>query len=129
MLFAKLSELNNGRLLTLVTDDKIATRSDLLVCKATDECHSPDPEKVRKVILAYGNIDLELGYNQGYNYLIALMLHYIDDEEDVFWMLHRIMFDLNWREFYLDGMSRGLYAIERVTEIFEGFPEICAKLD
>ena len=42
-------------------------------------------------------MDMELGYNQGYNFLITLMLHYIDDEEDVFWMLHKIMFELNWR--------------------------------
>jgi hypothetical protein len=40
------------------------------------------------------------------------------------------MYDLKWREFYLNGMSRALNAMERVTEIFkEGFPEICAKLD
>jgi hypothetical protein len=36
------------------------------------------------------------------------MLHYIDDEEDVFWALHRIMFDLDWRAFYLDGMAKAV---------------------
>jgi len=95
--FAKLSEIENKQLETIIDNDTIADRSDLLVNKANNEYLKPDPQKIRKVILAYGNMDMELGYNQGYNFLITLMLHYIDDEEDVFWMLHKIMFELNWR--------------------------------
>jgi len=38
------------------------------------------------------------------------MLKYIDDQEDVFWCLHRIMLEQDWRQYYLDGMARGHYA-------------------
>lgn len=34
------------------------------------------------------------------------MLHYIDDEEDVFWCLFKIMLEQDWRLFYCDGMQR-----------------------
>lgn len=62
--------------------------------------------------------------------MITLMLHFIDDEEDVFWMLHKIMFDLNWRDFYLNGMQRAVQAQERVAQIFESsFQDISSLID
>lgn len=58
------------------------------------------------------------------------MLHYIDDEEDVFWCLHKIMLEFNWRSFYTEGMERAMAAQERVTEIFEKkFGDICQLID
>ena len=58
------------------------------------------------------------------------MLHYIDDEEDVFWCLHKIMLEFNWRSFYTEGMERAAAAQERVTEIFESkFGDICQIID
>lgn len=59
--FAKLGEMPNKELEILIDNDTIADRSDLLVSK--DVYLKPDPEKMRKIILAYGNIDMELGYN------------------------------------------------------------------
>lgn len=53
--------------------------------------YKPDPAKLKNIIKAYGNIDLEVGYNQGYNYIISLLLRFIADEEDVFWCLLTIM--------------------------------------
>lgn len=58
------------------------------------------------------------------------MLNYIQDEEDVFWCLHRIMFENGWRHFYLDGMERGVKAQARVDNIFQKrFPDLCAIID
>jgi len=107
-LFAKLSALPNKELENIIEKDTIVDRSCICIDKDTDEYLMPDRQKFRAIITAYGNIDMELGYNQGYNFLITLMLHYIDDEEDVFWALHRIMFDLDWRGFYLDGMAKAV---------------------
>jgi len=43
--------------------------------------------KLYNVLKAYSNYDNEVSYVQGMNYIVALMLFYIDDEEDVFWCL------------------------------------------
>ena len=41
------------------------------------------------MLKAYANYDNEVGYVQGMNYIVALLLFYIpDDEEKVFWCLH-----------------------------------------
>ena len=59
--FAKLAEMPNKELETRIDNDTIAERSDLLVSK--DVYLKPDPVKMKKIILTYANIDMELGYN------------------------------------------------------------------
>ena len=65
-----------------------------------------DTNKVVNLIKAYGNMDLGFGYTQGYNYIVTLLLLFIDDEERAFWCLVTIMSTLNWREFYVEGLPR-----------------------
>lgn len=86
--FEKMVMMENADLHNKVTKDRIVDRSDILVSKAEHKFLKPNPEKIEKIILAYGNCDIEMGYNQGYNFLITIMLNYISDEEDVFWCLH-----------------------------------------
>ena len=62
-LFAKLSELRNPQLEKDIDSDTIVDRSELLVTKETGETIKPDAQKLRKIILAYGNVDIDLGYN------------------------------------------------------------------
>ena len=58
------------------------------------------------------------------------MLHYIDDEEDVFWCLFKIMLKLDWRLFYCEGMQRAHDAQTSVTMILEmKFSDIFGILD
>jgi hypothetical protein len=128
--FAKLSEFDNQELAQIVEKDQIADRSDILVDKATGTYLKPNPEKIKKIILAYGNVDINLFYNQGYNFLLTLMLNYIEDEEDVFWCLHKLMLEQNWRLMYCNGMKRAAECQARVGVIFEKrFPDICQKID
>ena len=37
------------------------------------------------MLIAYANYDIEVGYVQGMNYIVALLLLYIEDEQKVFW--------------------------------------------
>ena len=46
-------------------------------------------------------MDPEVGYSQGYNYIIALLLRFIPDEETCFWCFMKIMTDFNWRRFFI----------------------------
>ena len=41
--------------------------------------------------MAYANYDNEVGYVQGMNYIVGLLLFYIQDEEQVFWCLYQIL--------------------------------------
>lgn len=43
--------------------------------------------KLFNVLKAYANYDTEVSYVQGINYIVALMLFYVEDEEQVFWCL------------------------------------------
>jgi len=55
------------------------------------------------VIKAYGCLDIELGYCQGYNYIVSLLLRFIEDEETVFWCMVKIMSNMEWRRFFLQN--------------------------
>jgi len=46
-------------------------------------------------------MDKDIGTCAGYNYIIALLMRFIDDEEAVFWCLLQIMTSLNWRRFFI----------------------------
>ena len=46
-------------------------------------------------------MDPEVGYSQGYNYIIALLLRFIPDEESCFWCFIKIMTEMNWRRFFI----------------------------
>ena len=61
--FAKISEVRNAHLEALIDKDTIKDRSDLLIEKKTNRSLKPEPQKLKKVIFAYGNVDSSLGYN------------------------------------------------------------------
>ena len=39
-------------------------------------------QKHFNVIFAYGNLDIAFGYNLGYNWLVAMLLHYTGGDEE-----------------------------------------------
>lgn len=52
------------------------------------------------VLKAFQSYDPQIGYCQGMNFLTAMLLQHIPDEEDAFWCLVYVMFEKNWREIY-----------------------------
>lgn len=60
-----------------------------------------DSQKLTNIIKAYGNQDPELSYCQGYNYIVSLLLLYVQDEEMTFWCLFVIMNNMNWRKMFI----------------------------
>lgn len=53
--------------------------------------------KLYNVLKAFSSYDIEIGYCQGINYLAAMLLTHIDDEQEAFWCLVYIMNKHNWR--------------------------------
>lgn len=52
------------------------------------------------VLKAYTCYDNSVGYVQGMNYLAALLLIEIKDEQRVFWCMFSLLFQRNWRMVY-----------------------------
>jgi hypothetical protein len=85
--------------------------------------------KLFNVCKAYANYDKEVSYVQGLNYIVALMLIYIQDEEAVFWCLVHLMNHKNWRLVYTNNFPK-LRSMCRVLEerMQHEFPRVLRHL-
>lgn len=78
--------------------------------------------KLRRVLRAYGTYDPEVGYCQGMNFIAAMFITFVSEEE-AFWLLVKVMNSgpCRMRGLFLDGMSEAhqvLYVAERLIEKF-----------
>ena len=70
------------------------------------------------MLKAYASYDNEVGYVQGMNYIVAFFLFYLPDpadEERVFWCLHQLMQQRNWRLVFTANFPK-LKSITRILE-------------
>lgn len=63
-----------------------------------------------RVLKAYSVYDPEVDYTQGMNYIVALLLMYLR-EEDSFWVFATLMREYNMR----------LYFIEKMPQVYNSF--------
>lgn len=61
---------------------------------------------IYNLLAAYSEIDKEIGYTQGMNFLVALILLAVDDEVLAFVLFRNIMQNLKWRQVYKDGLAK-----------------------
>lgn len=66
------------------------------------------------ILLAYANYDSQVGYVQGMNYIAAMLLMHIQEEESVFWCLIYLLSRINWRMIYMEEMPKLMEIIENV---------------
>lgn len=71
------------------------------------------------VLLAYANYDSQIGYVQGLNYVAAMLLMHIQDEEKVFWCLIYLLNRYNWRRIYTEEMPKLMELIDIVEKRLE----------
>ena len=55
-------------------------RTGILKTSGTLEFILPDKNKIKRILRAYGNLDPEVGYKQGFPNIVTLLLHYISPE-------------------------------------------------
>ena len=85
-LYDKLCEFDNEEVESQINKDLDRTLAEL---NLWTEDHRQGNNKLYNVLKAYANYDNEVSYVQGMNFVVALLLFYIpDDEEEVFWCLH-----------------------------------------
>jgi hypothetical protein len=71
----------------------------------------PEDEKqafmrsLRNVLVAYSNVDPEIGYVQGMSFLAAMFVRR-QDEETAFWSFYGLMYHADYREFFVPGFPK-----------------------
>jgi len=53
------------------------------------------------------------------NFIVAMLLQHVDDEEDTFWCLIYIMFELNWREIFDSNSSKIIDLLAEMNVLLE----------
>ena len=77
------------------------------------------------VLLAYANYDKEIGYCQGMNFIVALLIKHLENEEDAFYCMVHIMKCHDWRACYDMSTSKQVKLIEFLECVLEtAWPEV-----
>jgi len=72
---------------------------------------------LRRILLAYSNLDASLGYCQGMNFIAAHILDHISDEADAFWMFVAVL--RRTRNLFLDGLKGFFQATAVFDKLFK----------
>ncbi|KAJ3693194.1 hypothetical protein LUZ60_008674 [Juncus effusus] len=85
---------------------------------------------LRRVLVGYSFRDSEVGYCQGLNYVAALLLLVMTEEEDAFWLLSVLLENVLVSDCYTDNLS-GCHVEQRVFKdlLAKKCPRIAAHLD
>ena len=82
------------------------------------------------VLLAYANYDTQIGYVQGLNYIAAMLLMHIQDEEKTFWCLTYILKRNNWRLIYAEEMPKLMELIDIIDQALkDDYPNVSKHLE
>jgi hypothetical protein len=107
-------------------------KKDLRRTQIGNEEFKLDPEsgknRLFNVLNAYSCYDPEIGYSQGMNFLVAVLLKRLD-EQDAFFMLIHLMEVLQWRgcfDFQLGKLDKLLTFLNCVLET--AWPEIYERI-
>jgi len=111
----------------MISKDISRTLSDLQLWR---EDLTAGNNKLFNVLKAYANYDNEVSYVQGLNYVVGMMLFYIEDEEQVFWCLFSLMQKKwQWRWIYKEGLPKLQSLLALLNERMQmEFPRILSHL-
>ena len=71
------------------------------------------------VLKAYAMFDPEISYCQGMNFIVALLLKYLNDEEDAFYCLIHVMHNKKWRNCFDMETSKLINLLEFLECVLE----------
>ena len=116
---AHYSEDTYLKLLTTVNEeDDYYIMKDLERTISGYEGFKVDPKtgknKLYNVLISYSNLDREIGYCQGINYLASLLVLNFHDEEDAYWCLVDLLMGKkhNWRGLFDENTSKLVELLE-----------------
>lgn len=96
-----------------------------------------------RILKAYANLDTEIGYTQGMNFIAAAIIYCLNPENDkksinegycvidsefeskVFWIFVHIMYEKQWREVFQDKTPKLMSMLDKFCEILkEKIPDL-----
>lgn len=107
----------------IISRDVSRTLSDLGLWHEDLKCGN---NKLFNVLKAYANYDNEVGYVQGLNYVVGMMLYFVGDEETAFWCLHNLMQGKwAWRWIYVRELPKLQKLLRLLDErLLVEFPQV-----
>ena len=128
-LYHKLANRKNDELLDTIENDGVRERFAVRT-KTHGQMIRADPDKLVRVIFAYGNFDPEVYYKQAYVFITTLLFNYLHDECDVFFALCRIMITLGWHEHHIEPFPRQkIITAELKNYITFSLPDLACQLN
>ena len=127
-IYAKLIDLDNPEEEHRIQKDVTRTFTNYPMTENKVD-HSWDTEKGQSmlfnVLLAFANYDTQIGYVQGLNYVAAMLLMHIQDEEKTFWCLTYLLNRKNWRRIYTEDMPKLMELIDEVEQkLIVDYPDV-----
>jgi len=116
--FYKLIEMKNEEIENNIKKDVTRTNLDSIdpSNKIKSFLNDKRKKKLFNILKAYAIYDNQVGYCQGTNNIVALMMYNIQSERCVFWTFIQLMYDKNWRNLYLNNTPKLLRMMELFVE-------------
>lgn len=73
-------------------------------------------KKLFNILKAYGTYDSLVGYCQGMNFIVSIILANINSEKDAFWLFVQIMHDKNWRYLFINNTPKLIKILEQFSK-------------
>jgi hypothetical protein len=73
-------------------------------------------EKLYNVLKAYAIYDPQVGYSQGTNFIVMVLLSNISSARETFWTFVQIMHDKNWRLMFIHNTPKLMKAFDKLLE-------------
>jgi len=78
---------------------------------------SSGPRMLRRILIAYARMNPAVGYCQGMNVLVAVILHHVREEEASFWLFVQLMKRYGLQENFLPGIPGVLSRCARLDDL------------
>jgi hypothetical protein len=125
-LYYKLVEADNFDIDKKIWDDVDRT---IMLAENNMKFLAEKRQKLFNILKAYSVYDSEVGYCQGTNYIVAVLLFCIKSERAVFWTFFQLMNDKNWRDMFIPGLPKLMRILDtlkislknKVKDLYEYF--------
>jgi len=82
-----------------------------------------------KILKAYSVYDPQVGYTQGTNFIVMLILSCVKSSEEAFWIFVQIMHDKNWRLMFINNTPKLMKSLDNlIIEIKKRIPDLYEHL-
>jgi hypothetical protein len=125
-IYYKLIEADNAEVDKKIWDDVDRT---IMLTENGTKFIEDKRQKLFNVLKAYSVYDSEVGYCQGTNYIVAVLLSCIKSERACFWTFFQLMNEKHWRDMFIPGLPKLMRILDtlvlsiknRLEDLYEYF--------